>query len=133
MNSADVVIAWEKVRVPFTVEVGDVIGRTLADVRSQMANLKPDDFRTPAQAASWVLNSKMTANFEEALKWIDASIKAKESYSNLSTKARLLAGLNRKDEAIALAEKAVKVGKAATPAVDTSGMEKTIVEWKAAK
>lgn len=133
MNSADVVISWEKIRVPFTIDVGDVIGRTLADVRTQMANLKADDFRTPAQAANWVLNSKMTANFEEALKWADASIKAKETFGNLNTKARLLAGLNRKDEAIAVGERAVKAGKEATPAADTTDLEKTIAEWKASK
>ncbi len=133
MNSTDIVIAWEKVRVPFTVDVGDVIGRTLTSVRTQMASLKADDFRTPAQAAGWVLNSKMTANYEEAIKWIDASIKAKETFGNLNTKARLLAGLNRKDEAIATAEKAVAVGKAATPAADTSDLEKMIAEWKTTK
>ena len=133
MNSTDIVIAWEKVRVPFTVDVGDVIGRTLASVRTQMASLKADDFRTPAQAAGWVLNSKMTANYEEALKWIDASIKAKETFGNLNTKARLLAGLNRKDEAIGTAEKAVAVGKAATPAADTTDLEKMLAEWKATK
>lgn len=133
INSADIVIAWEKVRVPFTVDVGDVIGRTLADIRTQLATAKPDDFRTPAQAAGWVLNSKMVANYEEALKWIDNSIKAKSSFGNLTTKARLLAGLNRKDEAIAVGERAVKSGKAATPAADTADLEKMIEEWKTTK
>ncbi len=132
-TTAEVVIAWEKVRVPFTIDIGDVIGRTLADIRTQLAKAKPDDFRTPAQAAGWVLSSKITANYEEALKWIDTSITAKENFGNLNTKARLLGGLNRKDEAVAVAEKAIKVGKAATPAADTTDLEKMIVEWKSGK
>ncbi|MDQ3749849.1 MAG: DUF2911 domain-containing protein [Acidobacteriota bacterium] len=132
-NTADVVIAWERVKVPFTIDVGDVAGRTLTNIRTQMASLKTDDFRTPAQAAGWVLNSKMSANYEEALKWIDASIKTRETVGNLYTKARLLAELNRKDEAIATVEKAIAMGKAATPAVNTADLEKKLNEWKASK
>lgn len=132
-NTADVVIAWERVKVPFTIDVGDVTGRVLTDVRQQLANAKADDFRTPAQAAGWVLNSKLAANYEEAVKWIDASIKVRETYGNLNTKARLLAALNRKAEAVATAEKAIATGKAATPAVDTSALEKMVNEWKTSK
>ncbi len=132
-STSDVVIAWEKIKVPFTVDVGDVNARVFADVRTQMASVKSDDFRTPAQAAGWVLNSKMTANYEEALKWIEASIKVREGFNNLNTKARLLNGLNRKAEAIATAEKAIQIGKAATPAANTADLEKTVVEWKASK
>lgn len=132
-NTADVVIAWEQVKVPFTVDVGDVAGRVLADIRNQMANLKADDSRTPAQAAGWILNSKMTANFEEALKWVDASIKVRETMGALNTKARLLAGLNRKAEAISALEKAIAMGKAATPAANTAELEKTLNEWKSSK
>jgi len=132
-NTAEIVIAWERVKVPFTIDVGDVAGRVLTDVRQQVANAKADDFRTPAQAAGWVLNSKMAANYEEAIKWIDASIKVREAYGNLNTKARLLNALNRKNEAIATAEKAIAMGKAATPAADTSALEKMVGEWKAAK
>ena len=129
-TTADVVIAWEKVKVPFTIDVGDVNIRTLEEVRRQVAAAKADDFRTPAQGASWVLNSKMNLNYEEALKWIDVSIKARETVGNLNTKARLLAALNRKDEAIVTMEKAIAMGKAATPAVDTTNLEKTLNEWK---
>ena len=131
--TSDVVIAWERVKVPFTIDVGDVNGRILADIRTQMTNVKADDFRTPAQAAGFVLGSKMTANYDEALNWIDASVKTRETFGNLNTKARLLAGLNRKSEAIATAEKAIQIGKAATPAADTSDLEKMVAEWKSSK
>ena len=131
-TTAQVVIEWEKVKVPFTVDVGDVVGRTLADIRTQLATAKADDYRMPAQAAGWVLNSKMTANFEEALTWIDASIKARETFGNLNTKARLLAALNHKSEAAKVGEKAIKVGKTETPAADTADLEKMVAEWKTA-
>jgi len=98
-----------------------------------MASLKADDFRTPAQAAGWVLNSKLSAHYEEALKWVDASIKTRETVGNLYTKARLLAELNRKAEAIATVEKAIAMGKAATPAVNTADLEKKLNEWRTSK
>lgn len=130
---ADVVIAWDKLKIPFTIDVGDVNGRTLEEVRRQVAAAKADDFRTPAQGASWILNSKMNLNYDEALKWIDASIKARETIGNLYIKSQLLAELNRKSEAIATIEKAIAMGKAATPAVDTTNLEKSLNEWKDSK
>lgn len=132
-TTADVVIAWEKIKVPFTIDVGDVVGRTLTDIRKQMANLKADDFRTPAQAAAYVLNSNLAANYEESLKWIDASIKIQQTVGNVYTKARILAALNRKDEAVSTVEKAIALGKASTPPVDTTELEKSLAEWKISK
>lgn len=132
-TTADVVIAWERLEVPFTVDIGDMNGRILADIRKQMTTLKADDFRTPAQAAGFVLNSNLSANYDEALKWIDASIKTREMVGNVSTKARLLAALNRKAEAVTIIERAIALGKAATPAVNTADLEKMRDEWKNSK
>ena len=132
-TQTDVVIAWDKVKVPFTIDVGDVNGRVLADIRQKMMTLKTDDFRTPAQGASYVLSNKLAANYDEALKWTDVSIKTRETVGNLYLKAQLLAALNRKAEAITTVEKAIAVGKAATPAVDTSDLEKKLGEWKSSK
>jgi len=132
-NQTQVSIAWERVKVPFTVNVGDVSGRTLTNIRQTMKNLKSDDFRTPSQAANWILTSKMTAYYNEAIGWIDTSIKVRETFGNLSTKARLLAETGKKSEAIVVAEKAIVVGKAATPAVKTGDLEKIVADWKAGK
>ncbi|MFN2391567.1 MAG: DUF2911 domain-containing protein [Pyrinomonadaceae bacterium] len=132
-NAAQVAIVWEKVKVPFTVNVGDVSGRALTDIREAMKNLKADDFRTPSQAANWVLAMKMPAYYGEALGWIDTSIKIRENFGNLSTKARLLAESGRKQDAIAVAEKAIQIGKAATPPANTADLEKLLSEWKAGK
>ncbi len=133
MNTAQVVIGWEKIKVPFTVDVGDVAGRTLAEIRKAMTNLKADDMRTPAQAASWVLTMKMAANYEEAVGWLDAGIKNRESFGLLNTKARLQKESGKTPEAIMTAEKAIQVGKAATPAANTAALEKMLAEWKAKK
>ncbi|HYE65793.1 MAG TPA: DUF2911 domain-containing protein [Pyrinomonadaceae bacterium] len=127
-NSAQVALHWEKVRVPFTVEVGDVNALTLEKARAAIAAAKPDDWRTPLQAANFSFQNKV--NRDEAMKWLDQSIKIKETYGNLGLKARVLAEMGNTAEAISLAEKAIAVGKAADPKTDTSQMEKLLAEWR---
>ena len=132
-TTADVVIRWENVRVPFTVDVGDVNARVLAEIRRQMANLKADDFRTPVQAANWVLSTNMTPAYADALTWVDSSIKIRETFGNLATKAQLLAATGKKQEAISTAEKAIQVGKTSTPPANTANLERMLADWKAGK
>lgn len=132
-NTARIVVRWEKISVPFTVNVGDVSGRTLAAIREAITNRKPEDVRPLNQGANYVLNSKLGSNYEEAVGWLDTSIKARETFVNLSTKARLLAEMGKIKEAIEAGEKAVAVGKAATPPANTTDFEKTLAEWKTRK
>jgi Protein of unknown function (DUF2911). len=124
LTTAQISIRWEKLAVPFTVDVGDMNARILNDARRRMIN-------EPVQLANYVLSQKMTANYEEALGWVENSIRLRETFGNLQTKARLLAEMGRIKEAIEAGEKAVAVGKAATPAANTAAFEKTLAEWKA--
>jgi hypothetical protein len=130
-NSAQVSIRWEKVRVPFTVEVKDVKALTLQKARAAVAAAKPDDWRTPLQAANYVLLSEDKTDPTEAIGWLEQSIKAKETFGNLSTKARWLASQGKTQEAIAAGEKALVLGKEAK--ANTSDLEKRLAEWKAKK
>ena len=129
-TTADVVIRWSNFRVPFTIDVGDVNGRVLGNIREQMKNLKSDDLRTSVTAANYIYSQKMTANYPEAISWLDALLKNKETSNALSLKANLLAETGKKAEAITAAERAVVVSKAANPKADTSDLEKRIKEWK---
>lgn len=129
-TTADVVIRWEKVRVPFTVDVGDVNARVLGDIRGQMKSLKAGDSRSPIDAANYIYGQKMTANYNEAIEWLDASLKTKETAGALGLKANLLAETGKKAEAVAAAQRAVTVAKAANPKANTSELEKRIAEWK---
>ena len=63
--------------------------------------------------------------------WPDKSIKVKETFRNLSSKANYLYLAGRKDEAFALADKAIAKGKA--DKVDTAAFEKRVANWKASK
>ena len=127
-NSAQVNIRWEKISVPFTVEVKDVTALAMKKVRDAVAAAKPDDWRTPLQAANYALQNK---NTEEGMAWLDQSIKVKETFQNLSTKSQALFAAGKKDEALAVAEKAIARGKA--DKVDTTNFEKRVADMKAGK
>ena len=134
-NSAVVNIRWEKVRVPFMVEVPDVVASTIAHAREAVAASKDDDWRTPFQAAGYADQNKAA---DDAKKWldlastrVDASIAKKETFQNLVAKTNILLAAGRKDEALAVADKAIAIGKA--DKADTAAFEKRIAELKAGK
>jgi hypothetical protein len=130
-NSAQVNIRWEKVRVPFTVEVKDVKALTLQKARAAVAAAKPDDWRTPLQAANYVFLSEDKMDPTEAMGWLEQSLKVKETYGNLYTKARVLASMGKTQEAITVGEKALVLGKEAK--ANTGDLEKRLAEWKSKK
>lgn len=127
-NSALVALRWEKLRVPFTVEVKDIQAVALEKARAVVSSAKADDWRTPWQAANYFLQNPSKADDETAMSWLEHSLKIKETFSNLSLKARVLASQGKTQEAIATGEKAVKLGKEAKS--DTSALERSISEWK---
>lgn len=128
-NSAQVNIRWDKVSVPFTVEVKDVKALALEKARASLAAAKPDDWQMRAQAANFALQNKL--NTEEAMQWLDQSIKIRENFNNVGLKARTLAEQGKTAEAITAGEKAIQLGKAANAnAQAVADMEKRVAEWK---
>lgn len=130
-NSAQVNLRWEKLRVPFTVEVKDVDALALAKTRAAVAAAKADDWRTPLQASNYFLQNANKADDAEAMGWLEQSLKVKETYNNVFAKARLLATQGKTAEAIAAGEKALLLGKEAK--ADTASLERMLTEWKAKK
>ena len=131
-DSAQVNIRWEKINVPFTVKVADVAGLTLTKLKATVGAAKADDWRTPMQAGSYLINGNANpADDAQGLEWLDQSIKVKETFDNLRIKANALYKLGRKEEAFALAEQAIQKGKA--DKVDTSAFEKRVADMKAGK
>lgn len=138
-STATVVLRWEKIRVPFKVEVKDANAATMARIRPLVTAAKSDDSGTPLSAANWSKNNgypdEAKTFYEQALKAVDAQLKAKENFQSLQQKATILLGLNRGPEALIAAERAVVVGKAdpkITPAA-IAALEKRIADLKAKK
>ncbi|MDQ2936978.1 MAG: DUF2911 domain-containing protein [Acidobacteriota bacterium] len=126
-NSATVNIRWEKARVPFTVEVPNVEAVWRGKVDAAIA-ANPTDEKIPLSVAGAYAGED---KWDEAIKWADQSIKVKETFQNLSSKARILYAAGRKDEAFAVADRAVARGKA--DKVDTTNFEKRLAAMRAGK
>jgi tetratricopeptide (TPR) repeat protein len=123
-NTATVNLRWEKVSVPFTVEVKDVKAVWRARTDALIA-ANPTNEVFPLQAANTYAADK---NWDEALKYVDQSIKVKATFRNLSAKANILRNAGKKEEALAAADQAIAKGKA--DGVDTTAFEKRVAGWK---
>src|SRR5215467_3321771 len=126
-NSAQVILRWEKVAIPFTVEVPNQDALVRSKIDAAIA-ANPSDWQIPLAVGTAYFNDD---KFDDAMVWVDKSIKVKETFQNLRTKANLLFNMGKKPEAIAVAEQAVTVGKA--EGADTSRFEKFVADLKAGK
>ncbi len=126
-NSAQVVMRWERVAVPFSIEIPNVEALMLTKVEQAIA-ANPTDWNIPLAVARQFSGEEKK---DRAIAWADKSIKVKETYQNLAFKTQMLAAAGRRDEALALADKAVALGK--TDKADTSRFEKWLADYKAGK
>ena len=126
-NAATVNLRWEKIRVPFTVEVKDVKAAWRAHADALIA-ANPANETLPLQVANTYARDK---NWDEALKFVNQSIKLKETFGNLSSKANILWGAGKKEEALTVADAAIAKGKA--DKANTAAFEKRVADMKAGK
>lgn len=136
-KTADVVLTWEKLRIPFTVDVGDVSARVLPRLRDNVAKsvtLTPEaQLSARLTAANYVLDNKIKTAYPEAMQWVDESLKMREAFNTLRAKSRLSAEMGNYKDAAMYGDKAVTVGKAAKPAVNAetlANFEKDLAGWK---
>lgn len=124
-DSAVVALRWADVSVPFTVGT-NTTAKVMADVSAAVAAAAATDSQTPYRAASFAFDA---GNSEQATKWLDQSLKVKQTISNLYLKARIQAKNGDKAGAIASAESALKL---AGPNDKEFAIEiqKSIDDWK---
>ncbi|MBI2212257.1 MAG: DUF2911 domain-containing protein [Acidobacteria bacterium] len=120
-KSAMLELAWEKLAIELKIET-DTQAQVMAQAKASL-----EDWRPAFQAANYAWEQGAKA---DAMKWIDQSVAAKESMSNLTLKSRMLADGGMAKDAIATIEKAIAIGKAAN--ANTANAEKLLAEWKAA-
>ena len=105
-NSATVALEWEKLRIPFRIEV-DYIQTQLASFRRELQTARGFLWESWNQAAQWCVQHNV--NLNEALLWSDSATSANfggdKSFQAASTKAQILDKLGRGDEAAALMKK----------------------------
>jgi hypothetical protein len=137
-KSATVHLRWEKMDVPFNLEVKDVVGSTMTKLKTYVSGAKPDEWQRPLNAANYAKTNKLTEYatrwYDEAIKAIDLQVAAKPNFVNYRQKANILLSAGRNQEALVAAEKAVEVGKAENAdAAQVAALEKRIADIKAGK
>jgi hypothetical protein len=105
-DTAKVVMRWENVAVPFTVDTQST-ARSLAAAERAIAAMSDQRWQTPLRAADFAFqNNRM----EEAQKWLDIASKEKETIGTLWLKARMLQKQGRTADALRTAEQAIAAG-----------------------
>jgi len=103
-NSAVIDLEWEKVAVPFKVSV-DVHSVVEADLKKQLRGLPQYTWMSWDDAANYLLAEKI--DLKDALTYSGKSIEVEDRYDNELTKSKVLAALDRKDEAASAQKKAL--------------------------
>jgi hypothetical protein len=103
-DSAVITMRWERVAVPFKVEVNtsEIVQQSL---RNQLRARPQFEWQAWEEAASYLLNNKLSA--EEAAKYAERSIEIEDRFENEMTKAHALGALGRSEQAVAAREKAI--------------------------
>jgi tetratricopeptide (TPR) repeat protein len=106
-NSAVITMRWEKVAVPFKVEVStsEIVE---ASLHNQLRGRVGFEWQAWTDAANYLLNNNL--NPEEAAKYADRSIDIEDRFENEMTKSRALTALGHTEEARAARDKAMALG-----------------------
>jgi len=99
-----VVLAWEKLRVPFQIDVAtkDLV---VASLERELYGLGQFFWQPWNQAATYALQND--THLDKAMEWVERSIQVNENFTNSRTKARLLAKRGDTAAADALMKKAL--------------------------
>jgi hypothetical protein len=106
-NSVLITMRWEKVAVPFKVEV-NTPEITEKSLRNQLRTRAQFEWQPWMEAANYLLANKLSA--EEALKYAERSIENEDRFENELTRSRALNALGRRDEALVARDKAIVIG-----------------------
>ena len=103
-DSALVTLRWDKIAVPFKVSV-NVPQVVEASLQKQFRGIVQYTWVSYDDAANYFLDAK--TDLPQGLKYADLSIGTEERYDNLMTKSRILAAMNKPDEAKTFAAQAL--------------------------
>lgn len=106
-NSATVALEWEKLAIPFRIEV-DYLKQQFEAFQSELRNPRGFTWQTHDSAAAWCLSKNY--QLEQALAWSNLAINGfggNQAFPALSTKAQILAKMGKTEEAAATMKTAI--------------------------
>ena len=105
-DATTLALGWEKLCVPFTIGV-DVHKVVVSNMRNELRQMPGFTWEGWYQAASYCFDNNV--NTEEAMQWVDRSIRMNANFSNMSLKSDLLAKAGKTAESEELRQKALAV------------------------
>ena len=108
-DSAVVTLRWDKLAVPFKVDV-DVSQVTQASFKKQLRAAPKYTWEGWYEASDYLLNKKL--DLKDALAYADESINQEERFDTLMLKARVLDAMGRGSDAAPIRDKALAMGNA---------------------
>lgn len=113
-NSATIAMEWEKLSIPFKVEV-DYVKTQLESFRRELRSNKGFRWNAWQQAAQFCIQQK--TDLDEGLVWANTAVSGtfigEKNFQTLSTKAQVLALQGKKDEADAAMKEALPMAQMA--------------------
>lgn len=111
MNSANLNMKWGHTKAMFTIE-SDVDANVMAGIKAQVIDATPSNPGTYFQAAGFYYDTERDS--KQALAWVNKALDASEEkqYWVVHLKAKLLARMGNKVEAIAAAKESMSLAKA---------------------
>ncbi|MDP9229253.1 MAG: DUF2911 domain-containing protein [Bacteroidota bacterium] len=107
-NSATLAMVWEKLMIPFKIEV-DLANTQLAMFRKELQTNKGFQWQSWDQSAQWAVQNN--TNLQEALLWTDSStgpiFGGANNFQPWATRAQVMEKLGKADEAAAIMKKAL--------------------------
>lgn len=109
-NSANLNLKWEHTKAMFTIET-EVDSKVMADIKEQVIDGTPSNAGVYFQAASYYYDTERDPKM--ALAWINKAIEGsqREQYWVYHLKAKILARLGEKKDAVATAKKSMELAK----------------------
>ena len=124
-GKAVVEMAWENLRVPFTVET-DADAMAWKSIDETLAGTPT--WQDHLTAAQWALQKDQ--RLDEAMTWIDKAAAAEEGFWNHEVKAKLLQKAGKTEEALVHLDKAIEMAQGKAPNEFIAGLEKLKMEWR---
>ncbi|HLX67968.1 MAG TPA: DUF2911 domain-containing protein [Puia sp.] len=107
-NSAELLLNWEKMQFPITITF-DVDKIVMANAAQELKSTTGFNWEGYASAANYALRNKLTADYDQALKWADQSVAMNSNFTDLSVRSNLLKEMGKTAEAETTMKDAVAV------------------------
>ena len=129
IDGADLQLMWANMKLSFRIST-DTDTKALANIKKAVVEAE-NTYRTYNASATYLLDANK--DLPQALEWAKKSVAMQEKFWNLYTLSRAYAANNMNKEAIATAEKSLKLAQESKQEAYVKMNQKNIEEWKKRK